>query len=63
MSAFIGRLKNKSQARREAKNYQFFKDLVANQAKDINSITKIAGEEFNKQWNKNLKQLIDDKGN
>lgn len=29
MSAFQGRNKNKSQSRREARNYLFFKDIVA----------------------------------
>lgn len=31
MSAFMGRLKNKSKARQESKNYLFFKNLVAQQ--------------------------------
>lgn len=35
MNAFIGKVRNKSQARRETKNYLFFKELIEKQSKEL----------------------------
>lgn len=53
MSAFQGKIKNKSQARRESRNYSFFKNLVKQQ--DYSMIT-------DESLQKKLQEIIDTKG-
>lgn len=56
MSSFQGKVRNKSQARRESKNYLFFKELVGKQDLSILPV----GEKFREDFNKSLEQMAEE---